>query len=338
MSLNLDMTAKVWLSALPKGTNKLVLLCFCQHLNDTSALSWPSISRVARLCGMSERTVQCHVRTLQRAGILLARLRTGRATKYAIDLSGLTPLQFATAAPANDTDLFEPAADNLAATPANPAPTPAETGTPPPQLTAPTPAIPAPITVFNSEKNMTGTGAPALPAALMMMMVDGVSPRILEDFAAVRESKRAAPLTLTAIDSLRAEAALAGLSVEAALVTCIKRGWARFEAAWLTDGRSTPALHLVATTAPAKPASAPQEPTKLAAPEVAAAGRQRLSLIRQTPPVPVVGIQIGTTGPGWAHAIVNKHMCGQRVSHASLRDACTALKTTPASLNAARLH
>ena len=335
MSLNLDMTAKVWLSALPKGINKLVLLCFCQHLNDTSALSWPSISRVARMCGMSERTVQCHVRALQRAGILHAQLRTGRTTRYAINLSALAPLQFD--APTACTDLFTPV-DNLAADVATPAVFAAEsaqTCTPPPQLTAPTPAIPAPITVFNSKENIKGTGAPALPATLMM--IDGVSPEILKDFAAVRQSKRAAPLTATAIDSLRTEAALAGLSVEAALVTCIKRGWARFEAAWLLDGRSTPALHLVATTtAPAKPASAPPAPAKLAAPEVAAAGRQRLSLIRQTPPVPVVGIQIGNTGPGWAHAIVNKHQSGQRVSHASLREACTALKTTPASL--ARLH
>ena len=258
MSLNLDMASQVWLSTLPKGVNKLVLLCFCRHLNDTSALSWPSVSRVARMCGMSERTVQCHLRTLQRAGILLARLRVGRTTQYSIDLSALVPLQFTTAP-----DLFEPV-DNLAVdapTPAIDAPVSADFGMPPPQITVLTPATPAPITVFNSKKNITRTGAPALPATLMM--IDGVSPEVLKDFAAVRQSKRAAPLTPTAVESLCAEATLANLTLEQALVTCIKRGWARFEAAWLADGRSTPpALHLVTTLAhPAGPQ--PARPRRL---------------------------------------------------------------------------
>ena len=332
MSLNLDMTTKVWLSALPKGINKLVLLCFCQHLNDISALSWPSISRVARMCGMSERTVQCHVRALQRAGILLARLRIGRTTQYSIDLSSLAPLQFSTAP-----DLFEPV-DNSAvdnSTPAVYASNCADSGMPPPQIAAFIPANPAPELSLTS-KSTIRTAAPALPAT-PMMMIDGVSPEVLKDFAAVRKSKRAAPLTPTAIDSLRTEAALAGLTVEQALVTCCKRGWARFEAAWLLDGRSTPAALSLVTVA-AKPASPPPAPAKLAAPEVAEAGRQRLSLIRQTPPAPVVGIQIGATGPGWAHRIVNRHKAGERVSHASLREACTALRIAPASLAAARLH
>ena len=59
-----------------------MLLCFCAHLNDAAKLSWPSVARVARLCGMGERTVQNHIRALERAGILVDRLRrTGRAMR-----------------------------------------------------------------------------------------------------------------------------------------------------------------------------------------------------------------------------------------------------------------
>lgn len=121
---SLEMIGRVWLSALPKGVSKIVLLCFCAHLNDVSALSWPSVARVARLCGMGERTVQKHIRALERAGILVARLRrTGRATRYAIALDGLRPLpcaapawQVLPCAPANHAALEASAA----------APTPAE--------------------------------------------------------------------------------------------------------------------------------------------------------------------------------------------------------------------
>lgn len=98
---DLDMAAKIWRCALPPGVNKLVLQCFVHHLNAREGaacfgLSWPSVSRVARMCGISERTVQGHIRALERAGILRARLRTGRTTRYSIHADALAPLVFST--------------------------------------------------------------------------------------------------------------------------------------------------------------------------------------------------------------------------------------------------
>ncbi|MEC5213292.1 hypothetical protein RCH06_001838 [Polaromonas sp. CG_9.5] len=348
-SLSLNTTRQVWLSALPKGANKLVLLCFCQHLNDGSALSWPSIARVATMCGMSERTVQCHIRALVCAGILIPRLRTGRTTRYAVALSGLQALAFETdtvvlsSAPElfEAVDNFEAPAeivDNLAPTPATfalnlseVAPQPAENDTKPVEICT--------LTVDGTPIELKGTedGAPALPATLLMF--DQVAPQVRADFAAIRKQKRKGAVTATELEDLCQQAALAGLTLEQTLRTCCVRKWARFEAAWFVDSQTArPALFAVTTPAPATP---PQPRTVLAAPEVAAAGRQRLSLIRSTPPappVPVAGIQIGATGPGWAHTIVNKHRQGQHVGHAALKDACIALKITPASLSAARLH
>lgn len=335
--LSLDTTRQVWLSALPKGVNKLVLLCFCQHLNDASALSWPSIARVAAMCGMSERTVQCHIRRLVCAGILIPRLRTGRTTRYAVALHGLQALTFATdtvvlTAP----ELFE-AVDNLPPTPAAfadnvsfVAPQPAENDTKPVETCTLT------VDELFIEQKRTKS-APALPATLVMF--DEVDSKVRADFAAIRKQKRKGAVTATELDDLCQQAALAGLSLEQALRTCCVRKWARFEAAWLVDSQTArPALFSVTTPAPA---AAPRPRTVVAAPEVAAAGRQRLSLIRAkppAPPVPASGIQIGITGPGWAHTIVNKHRQGQHVGHAALKDACIALRITPASLTAARLH
>ena len=353
---SLEMIGRVWLSAMPKGVSKMVLLCFCGHLNDGAKLSWPSVARVARLCGMGERTVQKHIRALERAGILVARLRrTGRATRYAIALDALRPLPCA--APAWEIVLCAPAhpaapgaiaatkapapvlvpAEAPAAPPAESAPLPADFDAPPPQVSTPTPAASAPITVVNFEENSKTQSAPALPAArvaVMAVTVDQVHPQILADFAAIRATKRKGPVTATVVQDLGEQAALAGLTLEQALKTCCTRNWARFEAGWLQPlpGAGGGGTGVAAMAAPALYVPPPASP---AAPAVAAAGRERLAALRQA----AMDAGLGSAkGCGWAHAAIEKHRAGQPVRRAVLLDACTALRLNPSSLHAARMH
>lgn len=329
------MIGRVWLSALPKGVSKIVLLCFCAHLNDVAKLSWPSVARVARLCGMGERTVQKHIRALERAGILVARLRrTGRATRYAIALDGLRPLpcaapawQVLPCAPANHA-----APEAIAA-----APTPADFDAPPPQLLTPTLAASAPITVLNLKENRKKPDAPALPAALIK--VNQVNPQVMADFAAVRATKRKGPVTATVVQDLGEQAALAGLTLEQAMKTCCTRNWARFEAGWLQPlpGAGGGGAGVAGGAAVATPALYVPPPTLPAAPAVAAAGRERLAALRQA----AMNAGLGSAkGCGWAHAAIEKHQSGQPVRRAVLLDACAALKLKPSSLSphAAGLH
>ena len=320
--LSLDLAARLWRCALPRGASKLVLQCFCHHVNNESGLCWPSIARVALMCGLSERAVQGHVRRLVTAGILRPRLRTGHATRYTIHLDGLVPLVFTT--------------------PAAFAATPAENASPPPQLSTPTPAESAPITVFNFKENIEGTGAPALPVAATLMMIDGVKLEVLADFAAIRKTKRKGPVTAVVIEEICQQARLAGLTLAQALQTCCdpRRRWARFEASWL---RAVPAGWASASTAQtASGAATLTTPTpalwqppesKPAAPEVVAAGRARIAVLRQS----IASAGCGAS-KGWAHAAIEKHQSGQPVRRAVLLDACAALKLDPASLAAARIH
>ena len=78
------------------------------------------------------------------------------------------------------------------------------------------------------------------------MLFDGVAEQVIDDFKALRKSKRAA-ITPTAINGIRREAAKAGITLEAALAMCCERGWSGFKADWA--GRQGPG----ATAAPAKP-------------------------------------------------------------------------------------
>lgn len=329
--LSLDLAARLWRCALPRGASKLVLQCFCHHVNNDSGLCWPSIARVALMCGLSERAVQGHVRRLVTAGILRPRLRIGHATRYTIHLDGLVPLVFPT--------------------PAAFATTPAENASPPPQVSTLTPAESAPITVFNLQENIEGTAAPALPVADTLMMIDGVKPEVLADFAAIRKTKRKGPVTAAVIEEICQQAHLAGLTLAQALKTCCdpRRRWARFEANWLRPASggwaSAPTAQAgqaaqtasgggAMLTTPTPTLWTPPE-SKPAAPEVAAAGRERIAALRQS----VVGAGLGSSASkGWAHTVIEKHQSGQPVRRAVLLDACAALKLDPASLAAGRFH
>jgi hypothetical protein len=355
--LGLDLAARLWRCALPRGVSKLVLQCFCHHLNNESGLCWPSIARVALMCGLSERAVQGHVRRLVTAGILRPRLRIGHATRYTIVLDALAPLVFASA-PGAGTARPDPPWQDAGAV-AHPAPTPAAFAAPPaenahlpPQISTPTPAESAPITVFNLKGNTEETGAPALPAT--PVMIDGVKPEILADFAAIRKTKRKGPVTAAVIEEICQQAHLAGLSLEQALQTCCEphRRWARFEAGWLRPApggwagsaqsartgqtaNATQAASSAATLTTPAPALWTPPVSQPAAPEVAAAGRERIAALRQS----IVGAGLGSSKScGWARAAIEKHQAGQPVRRAVLLDACAVLKVDPASLGAGRFH
>jgi len=340
-SLNLQLTRKVWLSALPRGVSKVVLLCFCQHANDGTGLSWPSVVRVARMCGMSERTVQCHIRKLEQAGILVARLRTGRTTRYTIHLNSLGPLVFEseTVVLADDLaknnqpmDNFNNPAEivnNSSITPATFAenmqgfaPQLAENDKKPVEICT--------LTINRTINEPKGTAVPALPASALM--VDSVNPEVLARFAAIRKTKRKGPVTAEVIEEICRQAHLAGLTLEQALQHCCHadRKWARFEASWMQAKPSSSNAATVTT-----PAAGLWKPpvSQLAKPEIRIAELQRQRQICQTRPEPVAGMRLGRPGAGWAHAIVHKYQSGQPVSRTSLREACLVLKIMPASLS-----
>lgn len=59
----------------------------------------------------------------------------------------------------------------------------------------------------------------------------GVPEQVAKDWLIVRKAKRS-PLTDTALDDLKLEAAKAGISVADAVSMCAKRGWQGFKASW----------------------------------------------------------------------------------------------------------
>ena len=72
--------------------------------------------------------------------------------------------------------------------------------------------------------------------ALNTLMERGVEEQLARDYLAVRKAKRANSLTETALKGLEREAASAGISLSAALMTCCERNWVGFKADWYLDG------------------------------------------------------------------------------------------------------
>ena len=88
-------------------------------------------------------------------------------------------------------------------------------------------------------------GAKASPPRGLAIQPPTIKDSVWKDFISIRKAKRA-PLTQTALNGIEKEATKAGISLEAALETCCKRGWQSFEADWIsatkTQDRSKVAL------------------------------------------------------------------------------------------------
>lgn len=66
----------------------------------------------------------------------------------------------------------------------------------------------------------------------IIVLPDGVTAKTFDDFILHRKAKRAA-VTQTAMDGIAKEAAKAGMTVEAALLEILNRGWVGFKAEWM---------------------------------------------------------------------------------------------------------
>lgn len=83
------------------------------------------------------------------------------------------------------------------------------------------------------ERNITPQAA-SRASRSKVLKPDDVSEQVWTDWSALRKVKKA-EITQTAIDGIRRESELAGISFEAALQTMCERGWQGFKASWLKN-------------------------------------------------------------------------------------------------------
>lgn len=102
-----------------------------------------------------------------------------------------------------------------------------------------TPANQEPIT-NNHEPVTTKASRAAGYSAKDDLLEVGVDPQTADDWLALRKAKKAT-VTKTAIDGIKREVVLAGISLGSALSLCCERGWAGFKAEWVQgQARTSP--------------------------------------------------------------------------------------------------
>jgi len=105
----------------------------------------------------------------------------------------------------------------------------------------PTPATGAPITIIEPSvepSRKQKTAAAPVFCAESALREAGVEQQTIADWLLIRKAQRA-PLTATALEQLKREAAKAGMSLDAVVTLCCVRNWRGFQAAWVVaDGRA----------------------------------------------------------------------------------------------------
>ena len=98
------------------------------------------------------------------------------------------------------------------------------------------PPTPTPTpTPTPKEKKVQTPGAVALKSA--DLIAEGVEKQHADDWLAIRKQKRS-PLTVTALEAVKREAAIAGMTLAQAVQVCAEKGWQGFSADWLKENTS----------------------------------------------------------------------------------------------------
>ncbi len=230
--MSLRVLTLVWDNFSRGGSEKLAMLALADWCNDDGKSLHPSISAVAKKINASESQARRIIHKFIDEGYLTVVGNfnggdPGQARQYILNLEKLSrPL-----APMRVT----PSAHD----------TPSMTDTPSAHAHRPL----APMRVTPSAHDTLTTNEPSIEPliknktprkavifdSLSYLTSRDVEKSVATDFLTLRKQKRAAP-TETALAGICREADKAGITLQAALETCCKRGWQGFEAQWLESG------------------------------------------------------------------------------------------------------
>ena len=203
----------------PNGGGEMLLaLALADHASDDGSRVFPSIKALAEKTRQSERSVQYQLRRMQDAGwLILVNAGNGGRSMHSEYRISLDWIKGAEIAPFQKGAIDDEKGANDSTKGCNP------------QQKRVQPIAPA----NNHHRTIN---EPSVTKA-QALGLDGMSDELLNDWQTVRTAKRAGPLTKTAADGLKREAAKAGLTNSEAIELCCANGWQGFRAAWVMADR-----------------------------------------------------------------------------------------------------
>ena len=265
---SLRMSRAAWQVPLPSGV-KLVLLSILSHYNDARGIAYPSIARLAKVCGLHRRTVQAHIALLTQLGVLwITRVPGLRTSGYRVDEVAISALKGGnfSATPAENTtqnglNAFKERRD----------------AAPEPAAVVVEAVVEAVEAVEMVEAEIALPAATAAPFAWRQHLHSAADHTALQNWQRVRRAKGRPPQPSAAqAEQLLRHARSVGQTLGWVLQVMQLNDWASFEPAWLNNQRpppqlpevkadsevSTPAAAMAAPAPPPKPATPPPAPIR----------------------------------------------------------------------------
>lgn len=225
--MSIQATEATWAADVSPPSRKLVLLFMAHKHNGQTGQLNPSVSTVARGCGITACQARRHLHALIEDGFLEVVGNDGggapgstRSYRLTLDRAGTDATPRLDATPSTD---------------AQEGSHPRSRGLAPMHERASTYASQTGMKRNEKEMNRKKTRERA-----SVQQPDGVIDSVWTDFLAIRKAKRS-PLTETALRLLMTEASKAGLSLNAALEMCCARGWQSFQADWVAGQQQSAA-------------------------------------------------------------------------------------------------
>ena len=326
---SLRMGRAAWHVALPSGA-KLVLLCLISHYNDAQGFAFPSLARLARMCGLHKRTVQAHITLLLQRGMLQVGKAPGlRTSVYRIHEAALQAENSADKLPA-EVVFSAPIAGNFYAQPAEITTQNGSNGIQQKKtteaLTKPCPAPPPPAPPPKA--------APASSSSSLWLqsLPSPQDQAALQAWQQVRRAKgRPALPNALQCQQLLDHAASVGQPLGWVVQVMALNDWASFDPAWLNNQCPSPRLPASAATPPSAPAQQPKpkqpEPPATTPEEVAQAKARMAAILEKwRGPAPTSFEPITPCGVPWADEIIATALRGGPVGYAALQYACAVAK------------
>lgn len=226
-----------------------VLTAVCTFANQHGTC-WPSVETIAARCLSSARTVQTHLNSLVKAGLIQRTMRSGHSAILRVMVptpatSAPPPPQLLHPEPVIEPVNTIPAAAALPAAVSPPSlfleiPEQPKTAVEPSQDVGGTVALPATVQAITGQSDALTNETTAKEMADVQVDTLAIDPlaevpaTLLQDLGEVRKAKKKpAKVTRTEAQILAQEAAKAGLSVKDVILLMVLRGWSRFEAGWI---------------------------------------------------------------------------------------------------------
>jgi hypothetical protein len=222
--MSIEAINAAWLADVRPASKKLVLLCLANMHNGQTGQLNPSVSTVAKACGMSSRQAQRQIHDLIDDGLLsvIANHNGGnpQATRrYRLNLELIHTGDTCDRGDKHDRGDTHDARGDAHDTPG---------------VTPTTQTGDAHVTQTgkNLKLNKKRTGSDARTRAASVSCPPDVDRKVWDGFLAIRKAKRA-PLSEAALDGIKLEADKAGMTLGDTLALCCTRGWQGFRADWV---------------------------------------------------------------------------------------------------------